>query len=488
MGPSIRALLVLALALVVLAGAVIAAHRATRPRRGVILQAAALDERQLLLLWSTENRPEPELELVDLERGPRWSRRAPGVTPLTSNRPWIAVAAGTVALRSWAMPEFASGAERTPVELGLSLADGDLRWRRAPLPHRASGLAFTGLYTTILTDDEVIYQLYEELERWFLVVARDARSGRELWRYQQRHEVTAVGPAWLAAGRLVLADLDGLRVVDGDTGRELRHIDLLGSRPCVVGDEVYFSREGALIELRLDDLSERPLGREQTIDGPRQLLLQGRCGRRGETLLLATSSAIHAYDERLELRWELHLDGSSFVHVIAGDRLARRFPRSIPFSGELPRFVPVLMRPERADGRELVMLDLDRGEVAWASAPREELLHSHLFRHRDHFVLVERGGQRAIALFDGATGRLTAARRVQGLMNAPDGLLPSHVVGDRFVLFGGARRVTVDAETLELAGGEEVGQEIAGELSERLGIPPVTADGGGGQPDQPRSR
>lgn len=439
--------------LVFVAIAVVAAVEWTSPRRGGLSHVVGVDDRHAIVVRSFENRPGTLLELVTLDGHIRWSKTLPDVMTYHFGHPLITESGEALVVRSAFLTDQVRGDEGrldlTPRVTAFGVHDGRFIWQRSPLEHLVGEGGFLGPWTSQLADDQMVYEVYESLGARLLVISRDVESGREMWRFRSRRTTTAVGPAWLAAGHLVLVDLHAIRVLDADTGQEVRRIPILGTDPCLAGDEVYFTHEGQLRLLSLTNLEDRSLdlSGEFAEDEDRYLRLHGQCGRHGELVILAFDSTVVALDvENVELDWQLDIDEATFADVAAGRDIRRRFPLSVPFSGELTRYVPVLMRGSHP---LLVMLDLEEGDIVQSSPPTPTLENASFIRRGTLHYLVQSDPEPSLTVFDGATGELLASKKLGPFHNPPTWVAPHHFISDRLVLYSTERWIVVDGLTLE---------------------------------------
>lgn len=110
-------------------------------------------------------------------------------------------------------------------------------------------------------------------------------------------------------------------------------------------------------------------------------------------------------------------------------------PDQVPFSGELPRFVPIV-QARRADvlREEVAMFDLREASVA--RDPVERMIDRTLFRHGDHWVLASKPLGRTLQLttYNGNTGKIDGHATVRGrnghaVVDTP--ILPTHVANGK---------------------------------------------------------
>jgi len=142
-----------------------------------------------------------------------------------------------------------------------------------------------------------------------------------------------------------------------------------------------------------------------------------RCGRFGKRLVALVSvgslskSHVLVLDETgalvhdIDLGSDTQLDGGSVWY---------RSPGVASLSGDLTRFVLYVHDPLERDTKEkvtrLIMLDLETGKVAWQGPKDHALIHGTLFRHGTSWLWIHNQmANPVIAVFDGATGKLTRA-------------------------------------------------------------------------------
>jgi hypothetical protein len=248
--------------------------------------------------------------------------------------------------------------------------------------------------------------------------------------------------------------------------------DILQTRyeGCVIGDE-YVVIEGdddgrSLVALRGGDPAARrviarpfqPLGADAVrlrrcgrFRDRLVLLVQDDGGSMERTFVLITDAEgqlLHAVDLGRDTLW----DGASNV--------AKRYVQHAPLAGELPRFSPYVQSSydEGTSSTRLIMLDLERGEIAWAGPADDALIHMTLFRGGERWYTFSPYGSSILSAFDGATGEFTAAVQLHDYH--PIGLAPVNVAGDRVWVAGGTW-TTFDAAQIAILDGATLAPTFA---------------------------
>ena len=443
-------ILAIVLALALLAGGAVMLFQIW-PKKDVVVirDLVALDsERALLLRFAPEGgKGEPTVALVRRAAGVEWAAAVPNLLSLPGAG--VARLGERVALRT-----FESGGALGTV--AWSLADGSVAWRgpASGVEAEAEGAPdelASPATAALLGDAHGLLELYRDSGTF--VVGVDADSGAELWRSPP---VSAgfVHRAWLAGGHLALHAGRELVLLAQSTG-ERRALGLRGA-PCVV-DGV------ALLELDDGRLRAIPLGGGPERTGRRSLeealgpgaTLAGLCARHGGTLVAAVQvgdrALVVGLGEDLEITFQVDLGARLFAlaDYFAQQKIRGLYPESVPLSGSLSRFVPVILRSasdlpnasSAGDAAALVMLDLERRQVAWSSTLDGQVQHHQVFSHGGLHLLVR---DRNVAVIDGGTGRLRAAARIEVSGN----VLPYHLADGTLWVHGRTSVAALDVATL----------------------------------------
>jgi hypothetical protein len=133
-----------------------------------------------------------------------------------------------------------------------------------------------------------------------------------------------------------------------------------------------------------------------------------------------------------------------------GDR--PRAIESMPLGGEMTRFVPYVSVTYEAGGTaaRMLVLDLETGTIATKGKVNETLMQYRLFRKGELWFLSRRED---IVVFDGTSGKLTAAVRIKRPATVAK-LEPSHVANDKLWIYrtdrsGGPAVFVLDAASLK---------------------------------------
>ncbi len=443
--------------------------------------AASLDilrplsaDRALAVRTGADRRP--VLERIDSRGNAEWTADLP---PSADAIDWIGVPDASAPGGELILVRY-HGAEATHAHAqGLAAyarAGGELRWT-AELPafERVGGYAARApidLPFRPLDDATapgvILATVDDGLQRWVMGIAPS--DGAIKWK-----QPLAEAPHTTPVGRwLVLDTREGMVFVDTGTGEASR---VEGVRSgCELGGNylaVMAGEDGGvptLVELAGGDPTRRRTVTTRPgslFDGAAGADLVG-CGRRGaERVLFVDDGAGGTRVVVLD-------DQDAIVRTVALDRTTCDFELApaahgrLAIEGELPRFVPCTIDPNQApvdllgdkpaadddDDDEVVprlaMIDLELGTIAWKSTPTEPGLLMRDGSRWYHVATVREG--RTVMVFDGSTGRLTAAAAIEEAARVdprPEiiagGGLWFHAPGDA----GRPARITVlDAATL----------------------------------------
>lgn len=459
-----RSLLFLAV-LVVLSVTVAFLHEETGFRREALLDVVPIDDDRLLSLWSLQGRQFPLVELSDVEGTPKWHRALFRYNAHDFENSWVLRFGEQLIISP-------RGQRPTPLEVGavpslgqsfaLSFDDGRLRWVEPSLVSPGS---------RAIVGESLLFQIALSLERRMVVTAREVETGQVAWRWRDRVGGSALGSVWLVEDRLVVSSVNAFYVLDADTGQELLRRSLLGTRPCVVDDALFYSREGRLLVVDLIEMRERALELD-FVGEPPFLRFAGHCGRRDGRLILGVNESLVALDAgELEVDWQLEVDVASFARPLGRRTIAADEVEHRPLSSELNRFVPVLMR---ARATTLAVFDVDDGDLVALSPSSERLSRARLLRHGTHPILVldDESGGTTVALFDGEQGEWIAARHFSGALNGPMGIRQHHLRRESILLFDVRHWWRVDGRSLAPLSGSSTrqGADVLSRLLDELGI------------------
>lgn len=206
--------------------------------------------------------------------------------------------------------------------------------------------------------------------------------------------------------------------------------------------------------------------------------LGGLCGRHRGTIVLSVehsgpTAELVALDEAtLTIAWRIDLGQRSFElgGQFAQQEVRGRSPDAVPLSGELPPFVPIILRgaagsaSEGTDDHALAMIDLESHAVAWTSTLDGAVQHYRAFSAGDLHVLSR---DRDVLTVDGTTGRLLAAARI----GSTGTVRPHQLAGDMLWVHGRHEVALVSLSELEAVWsyGDEVSiEELTPEVAEML--------------------
>jgi hypothetical protein len=193
------------------------------------------------------------------------------------------------------------------------------------------------------------------------------------------------------------------------------------------------------------------------------------CGRRGGRFVVQLSlprtgtHLLQLDSETLDATATTTIERGSFNPIVYNSR----YPQSEPLSGDLLRFVPLLLDDRSDDMAHYVaMVDLDRAEIVWESPPRSELLHYRLARVGQHHYLM---GQGHLAVLSGNAGELVRAIRVEPSVDIEP---PQFTADGALWLASWDGVIVLDSVTFEVTG--QFGEPIAvvdatDEIAELLG-------------------
>ena len=454
----------LAIAAVVLVGGALAWFllRPGKPQTGFFVGFHAIDDRRAVALIRAN--PKDGLSkgwvaVVDREDGMRWHKRLEGV-PLTADFDGISLTAQTVSVRS--NPD-----SKPQVVEQWSLDDGTRLWRHE-LPHFGD---FSPAFSTIGSEDTLI-EAVGHADGTMALHAIDRATGAE----QEAYEFPSVlTHPHIVGNMLVLEELFYTRLYDLQTGNA-KGIDTRGAG-CFVDHDYYViarrSDEQYVSRIDLADVSKvRYLAPAElpVIEGASEHYRVQACGRYEGALVFTIERAradsnngldLVAFDPSTGARlWHIDLGLSYLGGSIPQDSVYRTYRQSAPLSGELERYVPVMLdtygSPGAPDQTRIAIVDLKERKIARESARSQTLIHFALMCRGQRCYLsgstMENGG--FVVAFDTTTGDITAAVQIPTL--SMKAFLPQHladgaiwVYASDYVPFGQMPWAVLDATTLE---------------------------------------
>jgi hypothetical protein len=137
------------------------------------------------------------------------------------------------------------------------------------------------------------------------------------------------------------------------------------------------------------------------------------CGRQGDHLVFLVESSRVSGDVDTEVVEAIVTDreGKLLHRIEVGhgplimETPMKKDPTHTTFGGEMPRFT---LFPDSSE-MTLVMVDLETGAIVWRSKPDSSLLYGELFHVGTQWIWSDGAPAPTIAVFDGVTGKLTAA-------------------------------------------------------------------------------
>ena len=397
---------------VVVAGAVIAVaiavivgwrvHRKNMVPIGFVVAMQALDDGAVLAWRAGDENPDGRhgyVSRVDVHGHTLWWARVPD-DPLTGDS--LAVGDGIVAVRySHHTAQAVFGDDQSLV--AFALADGRPLWDRK----LATVKPFEGLHA------EASLNLYstaafvgDRLLEW---VDRDKDGSVIDVIAPQTGSVVAERPWSNDAAMTVvvgqrLVQHESLRAVSLDVPSAKADVfDTRGNGCAIDGDYVTIEgqqQQATLVAYAGGDRTKRRLIKDPFDPRPPgssyEWWMLRSCGRYRDRLVFSLDA--NTEQGRTDRLVVIASRTGDILHVITlphdsgwdGEAMARKYYDHASLAGELTRFVPYIVIAHDGDNelRQLVMLDLEQGTIAWSSQPDDKLLDAHLFRGTDRWYLV----------------------------------------------------------------------------------------------------
>ncbi len=383
-----------------------------------------------------DGRTGPQLVLVDARGAVQWST---AISPIreTAVHSGMSVSPDIVTARV-----FEDDKVKTA---GWDATNGASLWTSADVGIRhPAGLA--PAYVSHVSDSYFVYEV--ETTTPVSVVALDRKTGTEIWKTSIPNKYFDVDPAvraWLTPRTVVVDKPATIALIDRATGQ----LDTVTARRwvCLDAETLYFEPENASVlhALDVDTRTDVPLG-ELTGN------LTGLCGHHRNTSFLLVD---HDYSGRIEI-----LDGTIRTTVDLAPwsvdppnqrEWNARYASDLPFSGELPRFVPIpaVNWHREAGGTPaepaLLVFDTEARKIAQAVS-HPVFGEGHWMKRGDRFLFVHRGvasdatpPTTELVLFDGASGQVIGAAEVSGAAE----VLPEHLTDGVLWLFDPQQILTV---------------------------------------------
>jgi hypothetical protein len=166
--------------------------------------------------------------------------------------------------------------------------------------------------------------------------------------------------------------------------------------------------------------------------------------------------AIHGIDlDQNRPRWKVALPDAGVYPGAGVWDICRYYPENTHISGELPRYIPLLIGP---DAGEIWMFDLDSRRVVSKSQPGLLTIHKDFFRHGSRYYLAE--WDKPLVVIDGNTGEVTKAVRFEKGWRVP-GPMPHVFGGGHLWMETAGSWGVLDAATLTVRYTEEEAPEVA---------------------------
>ena len=392
------------------------------------------------------------LELVDRHGKRRWRVELPaGDSDDLARFDDYAIQGGRLAI--------VAGDRTRPQTLSYDLASGRRAWAvRESSPH-----AYNSATPSVLTDGRRVFRLLATSPEARVdgtlpdaIVAREATTGRLLWRWGPGERIQAVR---LARRTLVVSGLSGhVHLIDVASGRSRR---LRASNPCVLDDAVLYTRRGVLRRHALAGHADTVLTRVLDPRTPQDVTLGELCGRRGGEIVVAIevaykrSAILGLSASGRRVAWRIDL-GSRSVTLLGPIGEPSPYPAAHPLAGRLDRFVPILADPITSIHLDLLVLDLDRRRIAWKNRSSGRFDLGFVMRHRGGAYAAGGTVDTTVVRVDPATGRRIAAVQLEVDPEATAHLsriLPASFAGGRIWLSGDRDgkhdTIVLDATTLK---------------------------------------
>lgn len=431
----------------------------SRPAPTAIIDIRNIDGEYAVLVREVEGDPERSfLSLYHVSRGEVWGALIPRYAARSEREQGVVATDEVITVRAVrnSKPFLMAFDARRGRKLGsvFPLRDEDSSPR--------DGAMLPGIDS--LGDSGEVFEVLSREDGQEAVVGFDLARGRVRWS-------TALGSspvrgARLRPTRVIVEQDDGVALLSRSDGT-LRRLPAAGPI-CVTADAVYHaSGPGGSSDARLHvvELAGASSDESRSMVAPAGLAPAGPCGTRGDVLVMAVDSqasgsgrgalialrrdALERGD--LQLAWRIALD-----RPWARERTTRQAPDRAPLAGELTRFVPVLLGAPDV----LVMIDVDRGAIAWKSPERSSLRDARLMSAGGRHYLYE-PTTGILAAFRGDAGSLDAAVILEGYSE----VTPHQIAGERLWLVSGASWTILDGKTLQ----------TAGEVSSASGITAITS-------------
>jgi len=408
----------------------------TPPALGRIHAMAALADRSAVAVVGTDSGD--FVVKLDASGGASWSSKLPRAARTIGANDGMAVTGDVIAVRN--------GGPHSLALSGYSIADGRRLWDTLVATTTRESEITAGVFIGVTAAAGAFFVVYDNQSSGKQeIVAIDSSTGAIL----SRRPLGARFAPIATTSRLVLQDVGRADVIDPRGATSELDSWMSG---CAIGDS-YVRVAGVRVDddgvvgdvatprlVALSDASERNVIFD--LPFPRWSHMK-RCGRFGKRLVALVSvsgsvSETHVLvlDETGALVHDIDL-GSDMQ--LDGGWVWYQSPGVASLSGELTRFVLYVLDTYDPDPKEkhtrLIMLDLETGKIAWQGPSDHALIHGTLFRHGTSWLWVHNQmASPVIAVFDGATGKLTRAV----LAHAYDGvgeIKPSHAVDGALWLY-----------------------------------------------------
>jgi hypothetical protein len=431
-----------------------------RPEQGWIVSLAAIDADSAVVVWRANYDEGPSRSWVGRVDGngrTTWVRQLPDLAFSVGPGNGLIVAGDVVAVR-YGHHEGYKAIDHAVA--AFALRDGRPLWDVTLTPDHGQFESGLPLYHSALVTDHGRIAVWAAAGGSATLFVLDAATGAVVSR------LPAAGDSYAAVAfgtRIVTHHVNETTIFDTAGGAPPHHLDTT-YEGCTIGEDYVAIEDDALVAYHGADPTARRVIAAPFRPIPEVWSRLRRCGRyRDRLVLLIETSRRELRDDRtfvviadaagqvlhaIDLGRDMLSDGPSSV--------AKRDPRRAPLGGELTRFAPYVQRTyeDGTSTTRLIMLDLERGVIAWAGPRDDDLIHMSLFRGGDRWYAHWPYLSRILATFDGNTGELAAAARLHDHRGIAD-VQPAHVAGGRvwvaggaWTTFGAAQIAVLDAATL----------------------------------------
>lgn len=253
--------------------------------------------------------------------------------------------------------------------------------------------------------------------------AMDSATGKVLWHATFEWQQYATVSSSTRSSAAVMTGDSGNRawITDLETGA--MQSQATDGRSCIAGGELLFfdytdSDHPRLMARRLADGSVRVAVAALAFPEKDVRFPLWGCGRYRDRTVLMLGFALDAPEAMLEVdlaagrqleMTRLRPRSSISTDATEQHRVNAQLPENAPWTGELPRYVPLLLWRE-AEPPSLVVFDLEERRAVRHGPPSKDLDHAFVMKHGGSFTIsAESETKHTRARLDGSTGLLTGA-------------------------------------------------------------------------------